>query len=74
MYVTNEGMQAGLSWSTILNKRSITSGLLYRESMREAFDGFEASKIIKWDAKKVAALLNNPGIIRNRLKVAAVQS
>ncbi|MDQ7968279.1 MAG: DNA-3-methyladenine glycosylase I [Oxalicibacterium faecigallinarum] len=57
-----EGAQAGLSWSTILNKR---------ESYREAFDQWDAEKIARYDAQKVAALLANPGIVRNRLKVAA---
>lgn len=57
-----EGAQAGLSWSTILNKR---------ESYREAFDGWDAEKIARYDAAKVAELLANPGIVRNRLKVAA---
>jgi DNA-3-methyladenine glycosylase I len=57
-----EGAQAGLSWLTILKKR---------ESYRAAFDRFEAEKIVRYDARKIAALLANPGIVRNRLKVAA---
>ncbi len=57
-----EGAQAGLSWETILNRR---------ESYRLAFDGWNAKKIACYDAAKVARLLNDPGIIRNRLKVAA---
>lgn len=57
-----EGAQAGLSWSTVLKKR---------ETYREAFDYFDPKKIAKYDDKKVAELLANPGIIRNRLKVAA---
>ena len=57
-----EGAQAGLSWSTVLNKR---------ETYRTAFDGFDPVKIAQYDDRKVAALLANPGIIRNRLKVAA---
>ena len=57
-----EGAQAGLSWSTILNKRA---------SYREAFDDWDAEKIARYDDAKVAALLANPGIVRNRLKVAA---
>lgn len=57
-----EGAQAGLSWSTILNKR---------ESYRLAFDHWDAEKIARYDAGKVAALLANPGIVRNKLKVAA---
>ncbi len=57
-----EGAQAGLSWETILKKR---------ETYREAFDQFDAAKIAKYGDAKVAELLANPGIIRNRLKVAA---
>jgi len=57
-----EGAQAGLSWETILNKR---------ENYRVAFDGWDAKKIARYDEKKVAELLANPGIVRNRLKVAA---
>jgi len=57
-----EGAQAGLSWSTILAKR---------ENYRPALDGFDAEKIARYDAKKVAALLADPGIVRNRLKIAA---
>lgn len=57
-----EGAQAGLSWETILNKR---------ENYRAAFDGWDAHKIAAYDAAKVAELLANPGIVRNRLKVAA---
>jgi DNA-3-methyladenine glycosylase I len=57
-----EGAQAGLSWSTILNKR---------ENYRLAFDGWDAQKIAAYDAAKVAQLLADPGIVRNRLKVAA---
>ena len=57
-----EGAQAGLSWSTILNKR---------ENYRRALDGFDAEKIARYDARKVAALLADAGIVRNRLKIAA---
>lgn len=57
-----EGAQAGLSWSTILNKR---------ENYRRAFDRFDAKKIARYDDKKVATLLADAGIVRNRLKVAA---
>jgi DNA-3-methyladenine glycosylase I len=57
-----EGAQAGLSWLTILKRR---------ESYRAAFDHFDAKKIARYDARKVAALLKDEGIIRNRLKVAA---
>lgn len=58
-----EGAQAGLSWSTILNKR---------ENYRRAFDGFDAERIAKYDKKKVRQLLADPGIVRNRLKIASV--
>jgi DNA-3-methyladenine glycosylase I len=57
-----EGAQAGLSWSTILGRR---------DGYRRAFDQFDAGAIARYDAEKVAALLADPGIIRNRLKVAA---
>ena len=57
-----EGAQAGLSWHTILKKR---------ENYRRAFDGFDARKIARYDDRKVAELLANPGIVRNRLKIAA---
>jgi len=54
--------QAGLSWLTILNKR---------ENFRNAFDNFEISKVSLYDKNKVEELINNPGIIRNRMKVEA---
>jgi DNA-3-methyladenine glycosylase I len=57
-----EGAQAGLSWETILNKR---------ESYRAAFDNWDARKISVYGPDKVAELLANPGIVRNKLKVAA---
>ncbi len=57
-----EGAQAGLSWATILKRR---------ESYRAAFDHFDAKKIARYDAKKSKALMADPGIIRNRLKIAA---
>jgi DNA-3-methyladenine glycosylase I len=57
-----EGAQAGLSWSTILHKR---------EAYRKAFDGFDAKKIARYDERRVAKLLANAGIVRNRLKIAA---
>jgi DNA-3-methyladenine glycosylase I len=57
-----EGAQAGLSWYTILKKRS---------SYHTAFDGFDPQKIAAYDEPKVAELLANPGIIRNRLKINA---
>ena len=55
-----EGAQAGLSWITILKRR---------ENYRAAFDNFNATKIAKYDAKKIKSLMNDPGIIRNRLKI-----
>jgi DNA-3-methyladenine glycosylase I len=57
-----EGAQAGLSWSTILNKR---------DGYRRAFDNFEARRIARYDARKIKKLLANPEIVRNRLKIAA---
>jgi len=57
-----EGAQAGLSWSTVLAKR---------DNYRRAFDGFDPEKISRYNAKKIAALLADPGIVRNRLKIAA---
>ncbi|HEY0590075.1 MAG TPA: DNA-3-methyladenine glycosylase I [Pseudoduganella sp.] len=57
-----EGAQAGLSWETILNKR---------DNYRAAFDGWDARKIAAYDEAKVAQLLSDPGIVRNRLKVNA---
>jgi len=55
-----EGAQAGLSWETILRKR---------DNYRVAFDGFDPAKVAKYDQRKIAALLKNEGIIRNRLKI-----
>ena len=57
-----DGAQAGLSWSTILNKR---------ENYRKAFDNFDVKKVAKYDSKKVKKLLQNEGIVRNRLKIAS---
>lgn len=57
-----EGAQAGLSWTTILKKR---------ENYRKAFHNFDAKKIARYDARDVKRLLNDPGIVRNRLKIAA---
>jgi DNA-3-methyladenine glycosylase I len=57
-----EGAQAGLSWLTILKKRA---------AYRKAFDGFDARKVARYDARKVKRLLGDEGIIRNRLKIAA---
>jgi DNA-3-methyladenine glycosylase I len=57
-----EGAQAGLSWITILRKR---------DNYRAAFDDFDAARIARYDAGKIESLLQNPGIVRNRLKVEA---
>jgi DNA-3-methyladenine glycosylase I len=57
-----EGAQAGLSWEMILNKR---------ENYRAAFDGFDARVVAGYGKRKVAQLLKNPGIVRNRLKIAS---
>jgi DNA-3-methyladenine glycosylase I len=57
-----ESFQAGLSWECILNKR---------DNFRKAFDNFDYDKIIKYDDKKIESLLNDKGIIRNRLKIKA---
>ena len=58
-----EGFQAGLSWECVLNKR---------EAFREAFDNFDLEKICNYDANKLEELRNNPGIIRNKLKISAM--
>jgi DNA-3-methyladenine glycosylase I len=60
--ITLEGAQAGLSWITILRKR---------ENYRIAFDGFDPALVARYDEAKVAELLANPGIVRNRLKIAS---
>lgn len=57
-----EGAQAGLSWQTVLNKR---------EGYRRAFSGFDPSRITRYGDKDIERLLADPGIIRNRLKIAA---
>lgn len=57
-----EGAQAGLSWATILRKR---------DHYRRAFDGFDPAAVAAYDEARVAALLADPGIVRNRLKIAA---
>ena len=60
-----EGAQAGLSWDTILRKR---------ENYRKAFDGFDVNKVARYTDKKVEKLLQDEGIIRNRLKIASAIS
>ncbi|MFZ0541387.1 MAG: DNA-3-methyladenine glycosylase I [Candidatus Sulfotelmatobacter sp.] len=57
-----EGAQAGLSWETILHKR---------ENYRTALDGFDVARVARYDRRKVAQLLKNPGVVRNRLKIAS---
>ncbi len=61
-FLVLEGAQAGLSWDTILKKRA---------RYREVMDGFDPAKVAAYDPRKVAALLADPGIVRNRLKVAS---
>ncbi len=64
-FLVLEGAQAGLSWETVLRKR---------DRYREVFDGFDPAKVARYTAAKVARLLRDPGIIRNRLKVASAVS
>ncbi len=65
-FLVLEGAQAGLSWGTILRKR---------KNFQRSFEGFDPAKVAAFDRKKVNALLGNPGIVRNRLKVeSAVQN
>jgi DNA-3-methyladenine glycosylase I len=59
-FLVLEGAQAGLSWNTILNKR---------ENYRKAFAGFDPARVARFDQRKIQALLRNPGIVRNRLKI-----
>ena len=59
-FLVLEGAQAGLSWSTILNKR---------EGYREAFDDFDVERVARFDRRKVERLMRFPGIVRNRLKI-----
>lgn len=61
-FLTLEGAQAGLSWDTILKKR---------ENYRKAFSGFDPKKVARFSGRKRAALMKNPGIVRNRLKIAS---
>lgn len=64
-FLVLDAFQAGLSWQTIINKR---------ENFRIAFDNFDAQKIVLYDTAKIDALLSDPGIIRNRLKIHATIS
>jgi DNA-3-methyladenine glycosylase I len=59
-FLVLEGAQAGLSWITILRKR---------EAYRKAFDGFDVEKVARYTARKLASLMNDAGIVRNRLKI-----
>jgi len=59
-FIVLEGAQAGLSWETILNKR---------DNYRAAFDGFNPEKIARYNERKIVSLMNDAGIIRNRLKI-----
>jgi DNA-3-methyladenine glycosylase I len=59
-FIVLEGAQAGLSWSTVLHKR---------ENYRRAFDGFDPRKVARYTPARVEKLLQNPGIIRNRMKI-----
>ena len=64
-FLTLEGAQAGLSWSTILNKR---------QNYRRAFADFDPARVARFDAARVKRLLDDPGIVRNRLKVNSTVS
>jgi len=64
-FLTLEGAQAGLSWRTILGKR---------ENYREAFAGFDPARIARFDSRRRASLMKNPGIVRNRLKIESTVS
>lgn len=64
-FLVLEGAQAGLSWSTILNKR---------EGYREAFAGFDPERIARFGKRDITRLMNNPGIVRNRLKIESTIS
>jgi len=61
-FLTLEGAQAGLSWTTVLNKR---------ENYRKAFHKFDPARVAKYDNREVKRLMNDPGIIRNRLKISS---
>jgi DNA-3-methyladenine glycosylase I len=65
-FMVLEGAQAGLSWDTILRKR---------ENYRAAFDGFDPGRVARYDRRKIAALMRDDGIVRNRLKItSAIQN
>jgi len=64
-FIVLDGAQAGLSWDTVLKKR---------ENYRKAFDAFDPAKVARYDQRKIAQLLANPGLIRNRLKINSAVS
>jgi DNA-3-methyladenine glycosylase I len=64
-FLVLEGFQAGLSWEIILNKR---------ENFRKAFDGFDFARVARYDERKISALLEDSGIIRNRAKIKSAVS
>lgn len=64
-FLVLEGAQAGLSWETILKKR---------ENYRAAFDNFDPARVARYDKRRINRLLLNPGIVRNRLKIASAVS
>ncbi len=64
-FLVLEGAQAGLSWQTILNKR---------DSYRKAFANFDPARVARFDRRRIEALLADPGIVRNRLKVESTVS
>jgi DNA-3-methyladenine glycosylase I len=61
-FLVLEGAHAGLSWNTILNKR---------DHYREVFDGFDPERVARYDRRKIDRLLRDPGIVRNKLKIAS---
>jgi len=65
-FIVLEGAQAGLSWDTILRKR---------DAYREAFDNFDPAKVARYEKRRITRLLNNAGIVRNRMKIeSAIQN
>jgi DNA-3-methyladenine glycosylase I len=64
-FLTLEGAQAGLSWQTILNKR---------DAYRDAFAEFDPARVARFDARRIAKLMTNAGIVRNRLKIESTVS
>ncbi len=64
-FLVLEGAQAGLSWSIVLKKR---------ENYRAAFAGFDPKEVARYDKRKISALIRNPGVVRNRLKIESAVS